>query len=247
LLLNMATGEEEQHELQEEKDEQTQLQEQKEKEQEQPQEEKEQLPPYQEQKMISWKDAVEHRSASQQPIADEVWQVVSVLGAPEHVQTYYSDTTSSSGSDVEPSRTYCPVAIVSAKSAGFEPRERMTMCYQLHKIAQQASQIEARLSGYNYRFATLEMRNFNLLKHIEALEESIDTLTSELGLQAFDLTLQKNLLEYHELTRVALCSQLTFTTQELTNTSMDLSNANATILNLQRMVTELLAAQTPWE
>ena len=235
------TDEEEQYELQEKKEEQSQLQEQTDEKQEQQQEKKEQLPHHQEKKRVSWKgDRVVLRSASQHPIVEEVWQLATGAEAPTTVALYHSDT--SSGSDVDPQKIY-----VDNSPVGYTSEERTTLCYQLRQIAQQASQVEARLSGYNYRFATLESQNWNLSQQIRTLENENISLNNALALQASDLILQKNLLEYHEHSRISLSTLLSFTTQQLTRKSMDLSKATVTILNLQNLVTELRNNLTPWE
>ena len=241
------TDEDEQIELQEKEDEQSQLQERTEEKQEQQQQnEKEQLPHHQEKKIVSWEDTITLRSASPHPIVEEVWQLATGTEAPTNVRISYSDT-SSSGSDVDPQKKYCQVAIIDNTPVGYNTRERMTLCYQLRSIAQTASHVESRLSGYNHRFANLELQNYTLSHKVTTLEKEVNSLEDSLTLQALDLILQKSLLEYHEHSRTSLSTLLSFTNQQLTKANVDLSKANITILTLQNLVTELRQDLTPWE
>jgi hypothetical protein len=229
---------------------QRQLQEQKEKKQRQHHSQNELLPTQEKKKpRITWKDLVQLREALQVHVPESIWREITMRRpAPQTAYEYYSsDSSTSSDSDIQPRIDYLSDPRANACPVGYNPIQRVTLCHELHKISEQAKDIEIRLTGYNYRFSTLELKNYQLQATIDQQEAEMEELEHTIGLRTFDLCLHKNLVEYYEHSRTSLCNQLSYTTHLLTQASIELGKANETIAQLRDMVKELLRNTTKWE
>jgi hypothetical protein len=157
-----------------------------------------------------------------------------------HIMTFLNSSESDSDSDKIVTQVK-PIGPISDATV-----DRTSLCYQLRNMAQKASEIEGRISTYNYRFSCMEMSNWLFKNEIEDLTNIISELRTELSLQSYDIVLYKNLVSYQEESRESLNSQLTFVTSQLMAIKRELTDATVAFAGLQQIVNEYKRNETLW-
>ena len=124
--------------------------------------------------------------------------------------------------------------------------DRYSLGYQLRCLAQKASEIEGKISSFNYRFSCSELSNWTLQTEITRLKDINTELKKELALQCFDVSLYKDLVSYQEQSRVSLNSQLVFVTAELMLFKQKFDEVSVANLELKRVVNNYKSRDLSW-
>jgi hypothetical protein len=158
--------------------------------------------------------------------------------------------------ELQPIQTLCDTAKVTENTTAlsnsvFVPiadmtTDRYSLGYQLRCLAQKASEIEGKISSFNYRFSCSELSNWTLQSEITRLKDINAELKKELALQCFDVSLYKDLVSYQEQSRVTLNSQLVFVTAELMLFKQKFDEVSVANLELQQVVKSYKSRDLSW-
>ena len=92
-----------------------------------------------------------------------------------------------------------------------------------------------------------ELNIWSLKTENGILSDKLTELELDMGLQAFDLSVHKELYRYQETTRQSLSDQLAFVTSELLSTREKLAEAQTTVKDLQAQVRVYQINDQDWQ
>lgn len=149
------------------------------------------------------------------------------------VEVFISDSSSEPDPEPAPDPDTAAVELVSS----VEPIP-LTLAQQLRAATIQATQLEAFFVTYNAKLSLSEHTTWMLQMDKGLLSDKLSELEFEMSLQAFDLSIQKGLVQFHESSRRNLLEQLTNTTEELLTTLEKLNVAHIMINDLQTHIVD---------